>query len=141
MKLKSILGVIALFIASSLSLGSFAQQNNTSEQDNKIYNEVDSYAYYAQGKEALVNFVINATKHPKSETVTGKEYIVMTRFIVEKDGTISNVEVETGANEAFNAEAIRVVNSIKGQWVPAQKGGIAVRSIQYIPIAFYIPKK
>lgn len=141
MKLKSILGVIALFIASSLSLGSFAQQNNTSEQDNKIYNEVDSYAYYAQGKEALVNFVINATKHPKSETVTGKEYIVMTRFIVEKDGTISNVEIETGANEAFNAEAIRVVNSIKGQWVPAQKGGIAVRSIQYIPIAFYIPKK
>lgn len=141
MKLKSILGVIALFIASSLSLGSFAQQNNTSEQDNKIYNEVDSYAYYAQGKEALVNFVINATKHPKSETVTGKQFVVMTRFIVEKDGTISNVEVETGANEAFNAEAIRVVSSIKGAWVPAQKGGIAVRSMQYIPVGFYIPKK
>jgi len=141
MKLKSILGVIALFIASSLSLGSFAQQNNTSTQDNRIYNEVDSYAYYAQGKDALVNFVVNATSYPKSETVTGKQFVVMTRFIVEKDGTISNVEVETGANEAFNAEAIRVVNSIKGQWVPAQKAGVAVRSMQYIPVGFFAPKK
>lgn len=141
MKLKSFLGVIAFFIVSLLSLGSFAQQNTTSEQDNKIYNEVDSYAYYAQGKEALVNFVVNATNYPKSETVTGKQFVVMTRFIVEKDGTISNVEVETGVNETFNTEAIRVVNSIKGAWVPAQKNGVAVRSIQYIPVGFFAPKK
>jgi len=140
MKLKPILGVIAFFIASFLSLGSFAQQNTTSEQDNKIYNEVDSYAYYVQGKEALVNFVVNATKYPQTEIVKGKEFIVMTRFIVEKDGTISNVEIETGVNDAFNKEAIRVVSSIKGQWTPAKKGGVAVRSMQYIPVAFYIPK-
>ena len=143
MKLKSFLGVIALFIASFLSFGSFAQQNTTSEQDNKIYNEVDSYAYYAQGKEALVNFVVNATSYPQSEKVSGegKQFVVMTRFIVEKDGTISNVEVETGVNDAFNTEAIRVVNSIKGAWVPAQKNGVAVRSMQYIPVGFFSPKK
>jgi len=143
MKMKSFLSVMSLFVVMFFSVGAFAQQKDTSNEDNNIYNEVTSYASFAQGKDALVNAVINATHYPESEKVSGegKEFIVMTRFIVEKDGTISNVGIQTGVNEAFNAEAIRVVNSIKGTWVPAQKNGVAVRSMQYIPVGFSLPKK
>lgn len=48
-------------------------------------------------------------------------------FVVEIDGTLSNVEAE-GPNKTFNAEAERTIKSIKGKWKPAEVNGKPVRS-------------
>lgn len=140
MKMKSFLSVMSLFVVMFFSVGAFAQQDDTSDQDKNIYNKVDSSAYFEQGKEVLSNLIIQATKYPQSAIGSGLEGVVMTRFVVERDGYISNLEIQTGLNPALNAEALRVISSIKGLWVPAKKNGHTVRSIQYVPVGFVAPK-
>lgn len=58
-------------------------------------------------------------------------------FVVEKDGSISNIKI-TGANSDFNQEAERTVKSIKTKWTPAQLKGKAVRSSFRMPISMRI---
>ena len=55
-------------------------------------------------------------------------------FIVEKDGTISEVKA-TGPNADFNREAIKTIKSVKGKWVPAKLNGENVRSYFKFPIS------
>ncbi len=58
-------------------------------------------------------------------------------FVVEKDGSISNVKA-TGADADFNREAERTVKSIKTKWNPAKLNGEIVRSYFNIPITMRI---
>lgn len=58
-------------------------------------------------------------------------------FVVEKDGSISNLKV-TGSSSDFNSEAERTVKSIKTKWTPAQLKGKAVRSSFRMPISMKI---
>ena len=55
-------------------------------------------------------------------------------FVVERDGTISNVKA-VGANADFNRESEKVIKSIKGKWNPAKLGGQNVRSYFRFPIS------
>lgn len=55
-------------------------------------------------------------------------------FIVERDGTISNISAK-GKNAAFNKEAERVIKSVKGTWTPAKLGKESVRSYFKFPIS------
>jgi TonB family protein len=58
-------------------------------------------------------------------------------FIIEKDGSISNIEIIKGFEglPAFNAEAVRVI-SLMPKWKPAQKNGQIVRCTYTLPIVF-----
>jgi len=58
-------------------------------------------------------------------------------FVVEKDGSISNLKIN-GSNAGFNSEAERAVKSIKTKWTPAQLKGKAVRSSFRMPISMKI---
>ncbi|PZU90794.1 MAG: energy transducer TonB [Chryseobacterium sp.] len=58
-------------------------------------------------------------------------------FVVEKDGSISNLKVN-GSNTDFNSEAERVIKSIKTKWTPAQLKGKVVRSSFRMPISMKI---
>ncbi|MCD9856341.1 energy transducer TonB [Epilithonimonas sp. JDS] len=58
-------------------------------------------------------------------------------FVVEKDGSISNLKVN-GSSADFNSEAERTVKSIKTKWTPAQVKGKAVRSSFRMPISMKI---
>lgn len=58
-------------------------------------------------------------------------------FVVEKDGSISNLKV-TGSSSEFNSEAERTVKAIKTKWTPAQLKGRTVRSSFRMPISMKI---
>lgn len=56
-------------------------------------------------------------------------------FVVEKDGTISNIKTN-GKDAGFNAEAIRTIKAVKGKWIPGKnKKGEPVRSLFKFPIS------
>jgi len=58
-------------------------------------------------------------------------------FVIEKDGSISNIKIN-GSNAEFNREAERTVKSIKTKWTPAQLKGKAVRSSFRMPISMKV---
>ena len=65
---------------------------------------------------------------------TGELMKTMVTFIVEKDGTISNIKA-TGTDRDFNAEAERTIRKINGKWTPAKLKGENVRSYFKFPIS------
>lgn len=66
--------------------------------------------------------------------VQGKVYV---QFVVEKDGSVSNITVVRGVDAALDKEAIRVISSMP-KWKPGKQRGKPVRVSYTLPIAFQL---
>ncbi|MCX6325305.1 MAG: energy transducer TonB [Bacteroidia bacterium] len=101
-----------------------------------VYTVVDELAQFQDGDQGLMKYIAENTVYPdeaKKKNITGK---VIVKFVVEKDGSVSRVEIIKGVNSLLDAEAVRVVNSLPKFEKPAKQGGIPV-SVQYmLPITF-----
>ena len=65
---------------------------------------------------------------------------MLVSFIIEKDGSVTNVEVEHGLDDMLDDEAVRVI-SISPKWIPGQIKGKKVRTRMVIPVEFRLSSK
>lgn len=135
MKIKSFKSAIILLIAIFFSLGVYAQQ------ETEIYNQVDIPSYMPMEKQALSDFIFANVVYPVDAVGSGISGMVMVRFVVELNGTISNIQIERNVHPLLDAEAIRVIGSIPGKWTPAKMDGVSVRSYSYLPVILSDPGK
>ena len=94
---------------------------------------LDRQATFPGGLDTLLyfiatNYVIHSTD--AHDRTTG---MIQIAFIIEKDGTVSNVKVIRGLTKTANAEAVRVIESMP-KWKPAMLGELLVRMQFVIPI-------
>ena len=101
--------------------------------DNVIVTKPDVDAKFPGGIDAFRNQV-GRYFDQRSFDGTGDLMKTTVTFVVEKDGTISNIKA-TGNDAYFNKEAIKTVNMIKGKWIPAKVNGKNVRYAFKMPIA------
>ena len=101
--------------------------------DNSPKVTVDVQANFMGGINVFRNKVINQFDTSVMDG-TGEVAKTTVVFIVEKDGTISEVKA-TGPDAIFNREAIKTIKSVKGKWVPAKLNGENVRSYFKFPIS------
>lgn len=101
--------------------------------DNSPKVKVDVQADFMGGINVFRNKVINQFDTSVMDG-TGEVAKTTVVFIVEKDGTISEVKA-TGPDATFNREAIKTIKSVKGKWVPAKLNGEKVRSYFKFPIS------
>ena len=101
--------------------------------DNAIPSKVDVEANFAGGIKAFREKVVQNFDTSSFEG-TGEKIATTITFIVEKDGTISNVKTN-GTDAEFNREAERTLRKVKGKWAPAQLKGEPVRSYFRFPIS------
>lgn len=99
-----------------------------------IIKEVDVEANFAGGIDGFRNKVLSNFDTSVVGSESGEVIKAVVTFVVERDGTISNVKA-VGANADFNREAEKVIKSIKGKWNPAKLGGQNVRSYFRFPIS------
>ncbi|MGV3631777.1 MAG: TonB family protein [Bacteroidota bacterium] len=90
-------------------------------------------AEFIGGNEEMNAFIINNLRYPLG--LFRKEGKVYVRFIVEKDGSVTNVRVVNRCNKQLAEEAIRVISSMP-KWKPAESFGVKVRQDFGIPINF-----
>ena len=76
-------------------------------------------------------------EYPKSAKENGIQGRVMLHFTVEKDGSVSNVEVIRGIEDSLDKEAIRVISS-SPKWEPGSQRGSLVRVTYTFPVVFQI---
>lgn len=95
-------------------------------------------AEYPGGISALMNFLKNSLKYPKDCEAAGIEGRVVMRFVINEDGTISDLEPVNSPDERLTAEAKRVV-SLMPKWAPAKNKGKAVKMRYSLPITFRLP--
>ena len=82
-----------------------------------------------------MQFLRQEVKYPKEASKDGVQGRVVVQFVVEKDGSISEVEVVKKVNEHLDAEAVRVVNAMP-KWKPGKQKGENVRVKYTLPISF-----
>jgi protein TonB len=89
------------------------------------------------GFDAMYAFLQSNLKYPevaRNNSISGQVFL---EFVVEKDGSISNVKVVVGVYPELDKEAVRVVQ-IMPKWKPGKQMGKAVRTFYQIPIRFSI---
>ncbi len=100
-----------------------------------IYKEVDEMPTYPGGERALMEHVARNVRYPIEAIEKGIQGRVFVGFVVEKDGSISNIEVLKGIGDVCDAEAVRVVKSMK-RWKPGRNKGKLVRVSLMLPVSF-----
>lgn len=113
------------------------EEQNESES-NKIFNgdDVDQQPSFPGGTNALNTFIASNLKYPVFAQEKGIQGRVVVKFIVEKDGSISNVEVDRSVPGLDN-EAMRVVKAMP-KWIPGQINGKAVKVECSHPFVFQL---
>lgn len=99
---------------------------------NEVYESVDQSAEYPGGLNGVRKYIAD---NVDTSNLEGEgQLTVKLKFIVERDGTVSDVKVtQKSGNGDFDSETIRVVKKLK-KWTPAKKNGENVRSYYSIPI-------
>ena len=89
------------------------------------------------GGSALMSYLMTHVKYPQEASAKGIMGRVIVNFVVETDGTVSNVTVVDSKNPYLDREAARVVMSMP-KWIPAKHEGQAVRVKYSLPISFQL---
>ena len=101
---------------------------------NEIVKNVDVEADFIGGVNAFRTKVLQNFDSSVIENETGEVVKAVVTFVVERDGTISNIKV-SGTNTDCNKEAEKTIKGIKGKWNPAKFQGENVRSYFRFPIS------
>lgn len=95
----------------------------------------ETFPQYPGGHVALFEYLSKNIKFPKSKENEDVKVRVVTTFTVEKDGSITDAKIVRSQGEAFDNEALRVINGMP-KWIPGMQNGKAV-SVKYtLPITF-----
>jgi periplasmic protein TonB len=107
--------------------------------DNSIYNSsgVDIMPAPVGGEKAWAKFLNKNLRYPSLAQEEGASGMVILSFIIEKDGSLSNIAVDRPAGHGFDEEALRVLKQAKA-WKPGMQNGQAVRVRFSIPINFHL---
>ncbi|WP_181248436.1 energy transducer TonB [Flavobacterium magnum] len=99
------------------------------------YIAVDKMPEYPGGINKFRKYIADNFKAPDAEESGNEAVKVLVSFVVEKDGTISNIKIVRNPGYGMDKEAIRVLKSMKTKWIPGSIAGQPVRTIYNLPIA------
>jgi TonB family protein len=108
--------------------------SEASQQD-KIYTVVQEQPQYSGGYDPMMDFIRNNLRYPLSARQQGIEGTVYISFIVEKDGSVTEVHTIRGIQPEADAEAARVVQLFPN-WIPGKQNHEVVRVRFVLPIKF-----
>lgn len=95
----------------------------------------EMFPQFPGGHVALFEYLLKNIKFPKSKENEDVKVRVVTTFTVEKDGSITHAKIVRSQGEAFDNEALRVINGMP-KWIPGMQNGKAVSVKYLLPITF-----
>ena len=118
--------------------------SNSEPQEKVIFQVVEEMPQFPGGMGEAMKFLAKNIKYPVAAQQAKIEGRVIVQFVVERDGSVSDVKVVRGVSPELDAEAIRVV-SMMPKWIPGKQRGKAVAVKYTMPIMFRLqtpePKK
>jgi len=103
--------------------------------EQQIFTVVESMPEFPGGMGALMKYLAENIKYPDLAKESGIQGRVFINFVVEPDGSISNVKVLRGIGGGCDEEAVRVVKSMPN-WKPGKQRGKPVRVSYNLPVKF-----
>lgn len=105
------------------------------EKEEEIFVFVEENPSFPGGEEELYKYLRENIKYPQLARENNIEGKVFVQFVVEKNGSISNVKILKDIGSGCGAEAVRVVKAMP-KWKPGKQRGSAVRAQFSLPISF-----
>jgi len=104
---------------------------------------VQKEALYPTGKEGWISYLRRSLRSDvpaENGAPTGHNYTVIVSFVVDVDGTVSNVVAENDPGYGTAAEAVRAIKN-SGKWIPAMRNGKKVKYRQRQQITFQVTEE
>lgn len=101
----------------------------------KVFDVVEEMPSFPGGNGALMSYLASNIKYPVVAQENGVKGRVIVSFVVERDGSISDVRVARSVDPSLDREAQRVVKSMP-RWKPGKQNGSAVRVKYTVPVVF-----
>ena len=112
-----------------------AKEEKEEEEEAQVFFIVEEMPEFPGGEEARTRFLLENIKYHQMARESGIQGVVYVTFVVEPDGSISNVRVIRGIGGGCDEEAIRVVKMMP-KWIPGNQRGKPVRVQFNMPIKF-----
>ena len=101
----------------------------------KVFDVVEEMPSFPGGQGALMQYLASNIKYPVVAQENGVQGRVIVSFVVERDGSISDVKVARSVDPSLDREAQRVVKSMP-RWSPGKQNGSTVRVKYTVPVVF-----
>ena len=114
---------------------SFTTSTAQTKKNDMVFDVVEVMPQFPGGQIAMLQYLMKNIKYPEQAMKEGIQGRVTVRFIVEKDGSISDVKPVLSVHPLLNKEAVRVVESMP-KWTPGKQNGKPVRVRFNLPVMF-----
>ena len=104
-------------------------------EETKIFTVVEQMPMVPGGDGALMGYLRDNIHYPTVAAENGVQGRVVVGFVVERDGSITDVNILRGVDPSLDREAMRVVKSMP-KWTPGKQNGSAVRVKYQVPVSF-----
>ena len=108
---------------------------DTSLSTDTLSTNTSSVATFPGGQDSLRAFISKNIEYPYADMKLQNQGRVVVSFIVEKDGTLSDISVNASISPGLDREAVRVVRMMP-RWIPAEYNGMKVRTRMSVPVNY-----
>lgn len=106
-------------------------------EEEQIFTIVEDQPGFPGGDAALMQYLQGNLRYPTMAREAGIQGTVFVTFVVERDGSITDVRILRGVGGGLDEEAVRVVRNMP-RWTPGRQRGQAVRVQFNLPIRFVL---
>lgn len=103
--------------------------------ENKVFESVEEMPSFPGGMSALMKYLADNVKYPVDAQENGMQGRVVVSFVVERDGSITNVQAVRSVYPSLDSEAVRVVEAMP-RWKSGKLNGLPVRVKYNVPVTF-----
>lgn len=122
----------------SIIITTKARESETAAHEEEFV-VVEEMPQFPGGNEAMIKFIAENLKYPKTAMDKGEQGRVILSFVIDKRGKVGDVKLIRSVSPELDAEAIRVIQAMP-DWIPGKQKGKAVNVRYTIPIVFKLSK-
>ena len=105
------------------------------EEENTVFEYVEQMPSFPGGEAALMQYLSKNIKYPPFAEENNIQGRVICTFVVERDGSVTDIHIAKGVDPSLDKEAIRVVSGMP-KWIPGRQNGQSVRVKYTLPVTF-----
>ena len=105
------------------------------EEKNKVFDFVEQMPSFPGGPAQLMKWLAEHVQYPAGALKNGVQGRVIIAFVVERDGSFTDVNVVRSVDSLLDKEAVRVVSNMP-KWIPGKHDGAPVRVKYNMPLTF-----
>ena len=128
---------ITLAVKNTAEIGEKAVESSAPKKvfTGKVYDIVEQMPSFPGGPAELMKWLGSHVQYPAIAQENGVQGRVIVAFVVEKDGSVTDVTVVRSVDPSLDKEAARVVRQMP-KWIPGKQNGAAVRVKYNVPVTF-----